>query len=111
MCKLKPGVKVVVIDNNNLKRGVIKKCYETLETALVELEDGVTLKTSYDYIAFDTDNLIKEEILKEIVLTENKLMDVMTDVANEIVGNDLSKFMMIAKVYSILAEKLFNNHE
>lgn len=53
---LKPGVRVVVIDDDHkLRRGTVKVHYDVLDTVLVKFDDGNVEKVPFDVIGIESD--------------------------------------------------------
>lgn len=62
--KLKPGVRVVVIDEDHkLRRGTVKVYYDMFDIVLVKFDDGNVEKVPCDFIGIESD--VQEDEKKE----------------------------------------------
>ena len=69
MSKFKPGVRVVVIDENNeLKKGVIKSIFESVNIAIVEFDDDTIGKVNITNLG-----ICREEPTEEPTEPEKKI--------------------------------------
>lgn len=91
MNELKPGVKVVIVDDDHtLKKGMIQSSYEMLETAIVALEDGPTKKISYDRVAIDPDTDVKNESkeIGTIKISRKQFKDILMKSIDDLTDGD-----------------------
>lgn len=94
MNELKPGVKVVFVDDDHtLKKGVILSSYEILETAIVGLDDGSGKKISYDRLAIDTDAKGRDvenepEEIETIKISRKQFKDILLDSIADLTDGD-----------------------
>lgn len=88
---LSQGIRVVIIEDYKLKKGIIKTLYDECNVAIVELDNSQVLKVPFDRIAIDEDpkreikqeDLKAEDIKSTRVITKDeykKALDLITDV-------------------------------
>lgn len=61
MSKFNVGMRVVVIENNVVRKGVIRTLYESLEMAIVEYDDGNVEKVHFSYLGIESETNDQEE--------------------------------------------------
>lgn len=115
MNELKPGVKVVFVDDDHtLKKGVIQSSYEILETAIVGLEDGCSRKISYDRLAINTDAKgrdVENEPEENDTITINKkqFREILAEIIVDLTDCDMKEAIPFIAFSSKLIAKLFDN--
>jgi hypothetical protein len=108
------GAKVITIEDNKIKKGVIKSLYDTMSIAIVKFEDGSVGKIEISKLALDQDEKKHEEPEKptesveksEITITPEEFRNIAVGVVvketkdNVIVGLVLTR--LIAKLHKAL---------
>ena len=61
MSKFDVGMRVVVIENNVVRKGVIKTLYESLEMSIVEFDDGNVEKVHFSRLGIESETNDQEE--------------------------------------------------
>lgn len=63
MIEFKPGLRVVVIDEDTheVRKGVINASYEGVEVAIVKFDDGNVEKVGFDYLGIEPETKVQEE--------------------------------------------------
>ena len=115
MCKFKPGVRVIVIDEDHeIRRGVINAVYPDIKLAIVKFDDGNVEKVGFNYLGIESDNKAQEEKptepveKSEITITPDEFKKTGTKVMSEFIKKHDPMLGMFAGV--IIAEihkKLF----
>lgn len=78
MSKFDVGMRVVVIENNVVRKGVIKTLYESLEMTIVEFDDGNVEKVHFSRLGIESETNDQEEETteplekSEITITPNE---------------------------------------
>ena len=107
MGKFKPGVRVVVIDENHeLRKGVIKDVYPGINTAIVTFDDGNVEKVRFNYLGIDQETKEKptEPAEKsEITITPDEFRNIAVDV---ITKESEKGGLLLSMVGTILVSKL-----
>lgn len=79
MSKFKEGTKVIFVEDNEIKRGTIKKVFDNLDTVFIDLEDGSVVKKLLDNVAIDqsepVEDLTSDEKSQEEKTPKNKFLD------------------------------------
>lgn len=91
MCKFKPGVRVIVIDEDHeIRRGVINAVYPDIKLTIVKFDDGNVEKVGFNYLGIEPDNKVQEEKptepveKSEITITPAEFKKIGTKVMTEI---------------------------
>lgn len=105
---LKPGVRVVVIDeNHNVRKGAVKVCYGGLDTVLVRFDDGNVEKVPFKKIGIEPE--AQEDEKKEpeektmITITPDEFEKITTKIVAKILFK-LRKPELIPIVSTILGD-------
>ena len=112
MRKFNIGDKVIVIENGQIKNGVIKSIYDELSLLLVAFEDGDVKKCHYNEVAPAPVETSKNEPEKnpEITISENEFRDIGLNLITDLtVDKTISVIDGIKAtiVLSLIARKLF----
>ena len=113
MSKFNPGVKVLVIgEDNEVRYGVIQNAYDDVGIAIVKFTDDTVEKVHYNRMGIEPETVsqeINEPVEKtEITITEDYFKEVCVDViAEKTVGNLSLAFSMVNIVVAI-SKKLFS---
>lgn len=60
MSKFSEGTRVVVIEDNEVKRGTIKSTYSALEIAVIEFDDGEVEKVGFDQLGIEPETKVQK---------------------------------------------------
>jgi hypothetical protein len=128
MTKIKEGLNVIVIGNDNqVRKGIVKKAYDFMKTAIVEFEDGFLEKVPVAKIGVDpfptTNNNAPVEEPKEpdkssefelrekleITITKDQLFKASSEITVEMMDDNPLVIPIISKFIVLLGLKLFTN--
>lgn len=96
MGKIKEGARVVVVEENNeIKRGVVRDVFDELATAIVDLDDGSVEKVSFYRMGIEPETKATEEKptepveKSEVTITPADFMKICSDtIAFEMIKTD-----------------------
>lgn len=111
MSKFSEGTKVIIIGDDEAKRGVVRTAYDYNETAIVDMEDGTTEKVCYGdmAIAEDPESVIKSKIPideQEITITYGEFKNKAVSFIKEL-GLVQEHGLILAKIFGGFAAILF----
>lgn len=114
MGKFKPGVRVVVIDENHeLRKGIIKEVYPEIYTAIVKFDDGNVEKVGFNYLGIDPETKVQEEKptepveKSEITITPDEFRKIGVNTMVALSKDDLVVGLVLSVFMGKLHEALF----
>lgn len=130
MSRITEGTRVVVIENGELKRGVVKNTYDFSDTVIVQFDDGTTKKenawdVAIESVAEPTENVQEpnnDRVEGAKVITKKEYMDALNFVTSPegMLGDKVGeidpmsvmiKGMSVMLVGMRISEKLFQDKE
>lgn len=112
MIKFKENMKVVVIEYNKLRKGVIDKVYEDLNIAIVKFDDGDKGKVHFSKLGIEPDTKVQETKpiepveKSEITITPDEFRNISTRIIVEETDR-LPVALLVGNVVAKIHEKLF----
>lgn len=114
MCKFKTDMRVVVIaENNEVRKGVICRLFESMEIAIVKFDDGNVEKVHFSYLGIEPETKVQEEKStkpvekSEITITPGEFKKIALKIIAEESRGSLLMGIVLGQVVANIHEALF----